>query len=123
MSRKATNSREAQSIDCTSKLVFNYISGWAFPRIFWQCRNVGPVQVWLCFTRTKIGSLAESESAVKMNYKGKESNTLTRKSVIRSNTIDPGEGVRLIKAFLEIREQGRREKLIRLAEDIAKATS
>jgi hypothetical protein len=58
-----------------------------------------------------------------MNYKVKENNTLTRKSVLRSNTIDPGEGVRLIKAFLEIKEQGWREKLIRLAEDIAKATS
>jgi hypothetical protein len=58
-----------------------------------------------------------------MKYKVKESNTLLREPVLRSNTIDPGEGVRLIKAFLEIKEQGWREKLIRLAEDIAKATS
>jgi hypothetical protein len=64
MSRKVTNSREAQSIDCTSKLVFHYITDWAFPRIFWHSLNVGPVQVWLCFTWMTIGSLARIESAV-----------------------------------------------------------
>jgi hypothetical protein len=58
-----------------------------------------------------------------MNDKVKGFNTPIRKYVLRSNTIDPGEGVRLIKAFLEIKEQGWREKLIRLAENIAKATS
>jgi hypothetical protein len=36
---------------------------------------------------------------------------------------DPREGVRLIKAFVEIKEQAWREKLIRLAEDLAKASS
>jgi hypothetical protein len=36
---------------------------------------------------------------------------------------DPREGVRLIKAFLEIKEPAWREKLIRLAEDLAKASS
>jgi hypothetical protein len=50
-------------------------------------------------------------------------NDLITKSVLAPNAIDPREGVRLIKAFLEIKEQGLRETLIRLAEDIAKATS
>ena len=36
---------------------------------------------------------------------------------------DPREGVRLIKAFLEIEDPAWREKLIRLAEDLAKASS
>ena len=35
----------------------------------------------------------------------------------------PRDGVRLIKAFLEIKNPTRREKLIRLAEDLAKASS
>jgi hypothetical protein len=60
-----------------------------------------------------------------MNYKLKESNhnDLITKSALAPNAIDPREGERLIKAFLEIKEQALREKLIRLAEDIAKATS
>ena len=36
---------------------------------------------------------------------------------------DPRDGVRLIQAFLEIREPAWREKLIHLAEDLAKASS
>jgi hypothetical protein len=57
-----------------------------------------------------------------MNYNVKEGNPkdLISKSVPMPNAIDPSEGVRLIKAFLEIKEQGRREKLIRLAEDMAR---
>lgn len=36
---------------------------------------------------------------------------------------DPRDGVRLIRAFLEIKEPTWREKLIHLAEDLAKASS
>jgi hypothetical protein len=36
---------------------------------------------------------------------------------------DPRDGVRLIKAFLEIKEPASRDKSIRLAEGMAKATS
>jgi hypothetical protein len=36
---------------------------------------------------------------------------------------DPRDGVRLIRAFLEIKEPAWREKLIQLAEDLAKASS
>ena len=39
------------------------------------------------------------------------------------NAADPRDGVRLIKAFLEIKEPALREKLICLAEDLAKASS
>lgn len=39
------------------------------------------------------------------------------------NAADPGDGVRLIAAFLEIKEPERRENFIRLAEDLAKASS
>jgi hypothetical protein len=39
------------------------------------------------------------------------------------DTADPRDGVRLIRAFLEIKEPAWREKLIRLAEDLAKASS
>jgi hypothetical protein len=41
----------------------------------------------------------------------------------KSNREDPRDGVRLIKAFLEIKEPALREKLICLAEDLAKASS
>jgi hypothetical protein len=46
-------------------------------------------------------------------------------SVVRLNprSADPRDGVRLIKAFLEIEEPALREKLICLAEDLAKASS
>ena len=40
-----------------------------------------------------------------------------------SDAADPRDGVRLIKAFLDIKESALREKLIRLAEDFAKASS
>jgi hypothetical protein len=40
-----------------------------------------------------------------------------------SDVADPRDGVRLIKAFLEIKEPALREKLICLAEDLAKASS
>jgi len=40
-----------------------------------------------------------------------------------SEAADPRDGVRLIKAFLEIKEPALREKLIYLAEDLAKASS
>ena len=37
--------------------------------------------------------------------------------------VDPRDGVRLIRAFLEIKERAWREKLIHLAEDLAKSSS
>ena len=40
-----------------------------------------------------------------------------------SDAVDPRDGMRLIKAFLEIKEPALREKLICLAEDLAKASS
>jgi hypothetical protein len=40
-----------------------------------------------------------------------------------SDAADPRDGVRLIKAFLEIKEPALREKLICLAEDLATASS
>jgi hypothetical protein len=40
-----------------------------------------------------------------------------------SDAADPRDGVRLIRAFLEIKEPALREKLICLAEDLAKASS
>ena len=40
-----------------------------------------------------------------------------------SDAADPKDGVRLIKAFLEIKEPALRERLICLAEDLAKASS
>ena len=40
-----------------------------------------------------------------------------------SDAADPRDGVRLIKAFLEIKEPALREKLICWAEDLAKASS
>jgi hypothetical protein len=40
-----------------------------------------------------------------------------------SDAADPRDGVRLIKAFLEIKEPALREKLICLAEGLARASS
>ena len=40
-----------------------------------------------------------------------------------SDAVDRRDGMRLIKAFLEIKEPALREKLICLAEDFAKASS
>jgi hypothetical protein len=39
------------------------------------------------------------------------------------NAADPRDGVRLIKAFLEIKDPAWREELIRWAEDLARASS
>jgi hypothetical protein len=39
-----------------------------------------------------------------------------------SDPADPSDGVRLIRAFLEIKEPAWREKLIHLAEDLATAS-
>jgi hypothetical protein len=59
-----------------------------------------------------------------MNHDSNESNhnDLVSKSVRLADAADPREGVRLIKAFLEIKEQGRREKLICMAEDLTKTS-
>jgi hypothetical protein len=61
----------------------------------------------------------------KVNHKTKinNSNDLVRGSIQLRNATDPSEGIRLIKAFLKIKERGWREKLIRFAEDLAKASS
>jgi len=60
-----------------------------------------------------------------MNHDSDESNPndLVSKSVRLADAADPREGVRLIKAFLEIEEPALRGKLICLAEDLAKASS
>ena len=59
-----------------------------------------------------------------MNSNTIKSNRGERVSKFRpSNAADPRDGVRLIKAFLEIKEPALREKLICLAEDLAKASS
>jgi hypothetical protein len=60
----------------------------------------------------------------KMNKNTKQSDRYGKVSKLRGpDTASPKDGVRLIKAFLEIKEPGWREKLIRLAEDLAKASS
>ena len=59
-----------------------------------------------------------------MNHNTKQSNREEEVSEFRPpDAADPRDGVRLIKAFLEIKEPAWREKLIRLAEDLAKASS
>ena len=59
-----------------------------------------------------------------MNRNTKQSNREEEVSKRRlPDAADPRDGVRLIKAFLEIKEPAWREKLIRLAEDLAKASS
>ena len=59
-----------------------------------------------------------------MNHNKKQSNRGEEVSKLRlPDAADPRDGVRLIKAFLEIKEPAWREKLIRLAEDLAKASS
>jgi hypothetical protein len=59
-----------------------------------------------------------------MNNNTRKSNGDEHVSKFRlSDAADPREGVRLIRAFLEIKESAWREKLIRLAEDLAKASS
>jgi hypothetical protein len=59
-----------------------------------------------------------------MNLNTRKSNLDEHCSKSRlSDAADPRDGVRLIKAFLEIKEPALREKLMRLAEDLAKASS
>ena len=59
-----------------------------------------------------------------MNYNKKQSNRGEEVSKLRlPDAADPRDGVGLIRAFLEIKEPAWREKLIQLAEDLAKASS
>jgi hypothetical protein len=59
-----------------------------------------------------------------MSHNKKQNNAGEEVSKLRLlDAADPAEGVRLIRAFLEIKEAAWREKLIRLAEDLAKASS
>jgi hypothetical protein len=59
-----------------------------------------------------------------MNHNKKQSNQGDEVSEYRlPGAADPRDGVRLISAFLEIKEPAWREKLIHLAEDLAKASS
>ena len=59
-----------------------------------------------------------------MNQNAGKSNGDEHVSKFRlSDAGNPREGVRLIKAFLEIKDPEWREKLIHLAEDLAKASS
>src|ERR1700731_4339589 len=60
-----------------------------------------------------------------MNRNKKKTNQEEEISKFRllPDNADPRDGVRLIRAFLEIREPAWREKLIHLAEDLAKASS
>ena len=74
--------------------------------------------------QTKIGAMATSHRLEKMNYNTRKSNADEHVSKFRpTDAAEPREGVRLIKAFLEIKDPAWREKLIRLAEDLAKASS
>ena len=59
-----------------------------------------------------------------MNQNKKQSNQEDKFSKYRlPDAADPRDGVRLIRAFLEIKEPGCRKKLIHLAEDLAQASS
>jgi hypothetical protein len=58
-----------------------------------------------------------------MNRNKKQSNRAEVSKFRLADDADPRDGVRLIRAFLEIKERAWREKLIRLAEDLAKASS
>ena len=59
-----------------------------------------------------------------MNRNKKQSNQEDEVSKFRlPDDADPRDGVRLIRAFLEIKEPALREKLIHLAEDLARASS
>ena len=59
-----------------------------------------------------------------MSHNKKQNNAAEEVSKLRlPDAADPAEGVRLIRAFLEIKEAAWREKLIHLAEDLAKASS
>jgi hypothetical protein len=59
-----------------------------------------------------------------MNRNKKQANQEEEVSKFRlPDDADPRDGARLIRAFLEIKESAWREKLIHLAEDLAKASS
>jgi hypothetical protein len=59
-----------------------------------------------------------------MNHNKKQSNREEEVRKLRlPDAADPRDGVRLIRAFLEIKEPAWREKLIHLAEDLAKGSS
>lgn len=59
-----------------------------------------------------------------MSHNKKQNNPREEVSKLRlPDAADPRDGVRLIRAFLEIKEPAWREKLIHLAEDLAKASS
>jgi hypothetical protein len=59
-----------------------------------------------------------------MKHSTKQSNREADVGRLRLHDVgDPSDGVRLIKAFLDIKEPAWREKLILLAEDLAKASS
>jgi hypothetical protein len=59
-----------------------------------------------------------------MSRDKKQSNRGEEVGKLRSpDSADPRDGVRLIRAFLEIKEPAWREKLMILAEDLAKASS
>ena len=66
----------------------------------------------------------ETALVQKMNHNKKPSNRGEEVSKFRlPDVADPRDGVRLIKAFLEIKEPALREKLMHLAEDLARASS
>jgi hypothetical protein len=68
--------------------------------------------------------MASDQSVVKHNHNTKQSNREDEVSKLRQpDAADVRDGVRLITAFLAIQEPAGREKLIRLAEDLAKASS
>ena len=68
--------------------------------------------------------MGSDRSVVKANPNTRKSNRDEHVSKFRlSDAADPRDGVRLIKAFLEINDPALREKLICLAEDLAKASS
>jgi hypothetical protein len=62
-------------------------------------------------------------SCERVSRNKKQSNQEEEVSKLRlPDAADPREGVRLIRAFLEIKESAWREKLIHLAEELAKAS-
>ena len=68
--------------------------------------------------------MGSDRSVVKVNPNTRKSNCDEHIRRFRlPDAADPRDGVRLIKAFLEINEPALREKLICLAEDLAKASS
>jgi hypothetical protein len=56
-----------------------------------------------------------------MSHNGKKKDEISKLRL--PDAADPRDGVRLIRAFLEIKEPALREKLIHLAEDLARASS